>query len=188
MKQPQKIAVYFVMALFFIMITAGGCSVAKKPEPSPTVPSPQASPVPQSQNKTLPVRNMPTNNKELNRISKMLAAEAAKVSGVKGSTVVISGNTAYVGVDIANEAEKSRTDRIKKEVARVVKVKEDRLANVMVSTDADIITRLKRISTGLSKGQPLSAFNREMAEIARRMSPNTPTTPTKPGTSPRTTP
>jgi len=174
MKKSYKLPIYLVLALFFLMIAVlGGCTTAKKPAPEPTAPSPQVMPTPQTPAPLpAPAKNMPTNTTELNRISKTLADEAARVPGVKSASVVISGNTAYVGVDISAQAEKGKTDRIKSDVAKVVKSKENRLTNVLVSTDADTTTRLKKIADGLAKGQPMTAFNREMAEIARRMSPN----------------
>ncbi|WP_066639641.1 YhcN/YlaJ family sporulation lipoprotein [Desulfolucanica intricata] len=175
MRKQWRLSVYAIMVFVIaalIVTVIGGCTAAQKPDPKPNEPNPQVSPAPQTPTPT-PVRNMPTNTDQINRISERLAADVARIPGVNSAAVVISGNTAYVGVDMDAGVEKRTTNNIKNDVVRVVKKGEPRLANVLVSTDADTVTRLKKIGDGLAQGKPMSAFDREMAEIARRMSPNT---------------
>ncbi|MCL6560230.1 MAG: YhcN/YlaJ family sporulation lipoprotein, partial [Firmicutes bacterium] len=114
---------------------------------------------------------MPTNPEEINRMAANLANTAARVPGVNGATVVIAGTTAYVGVDEKADLEKGETERVKRDVSNEVKKAEPRLTAVYVSSDADTVTRLRRIADGIAAGQPVSAFDRELAEIAKRLSP-----------------
>jgi YhcN/YlaJ family sporulation lipoprotein len=90
---------------------------------------------------------------------------------VNKATVVLSGRTAYVGLDIKAGTEKARTDAIKRDVANRVKRAEPRLARVLVTTDTDTVTRLNRVASGMARGKPISAFTDEMREINRRMTP-----------------
>jgi YhcN/YlaJ family sporulation lipoprotein len=114
---------------------------------------------------------MPTDPRETGRLADRLATEAKRVEGVERATVVLAGNTCYVGLDIRDGVERKETNRIMEEVAERLKKTEPRLTRVMVSTDADVFTRLKRIADGLKQGRPISAFTRELGEINRRMTP-----------------
>lgn len=155
-----------------------GCKAAKKPAPAPTpTPAPKTAPkvVPKT---TTPAKKpvtqpMPTTSAELHKLATKLAGEAAKVPGVKKATVVLSGTMAYVGLDLKANVEGSKTNTIKKDVADKVKKADKRLTNVYVSSDADTVTRIKKVAEGIGKGRPISAFSREMAELGRRIVPKT---------------
>lgn len=114
---------------------------------------------------------MPTNPAEVNRVASNLSNVAARVPGVNGATVVIAGTTAYVGVDQKAGLEKGDTERVKRDVSNEVKKAEPRLTAVYVSSDPDTVTRLRRIAEGIAAGQPISAFDNELAEIVKRLSP-----------------
>lgn len=154
-----KIAVALAVILVFGIIPAAGCSAFKKP-------APQNQPNVQTQQEP-----MPTEAGEVNAIAGRLAGTADSVPGVNGATVVVAGTTAYVGIDEKAGLEKGETDRIKRDVSNEVKKAEPRLTAVYVSSDPDIITRLRRIADGIGAGQPVSAFAGELAEIAKRLSP-----------------
>lgn len=147
-----------------IMLTAG-CNAAKKPAPQNPpgvqVPAPAA---PSGE-------PMPTNPDEVNKIAANLSNVASQVPGVNGVTVVIAGTTAYVGVDQKAGVEQSDTENIKRDVSNAVKKAEPRLTSVYVSSDPDTVTRLRRIADGITAGKPISAFDNELAEIAKRISP-----------------
>lgn len=147
------------------IVLAAGCTALRKPAPEnppgAQVPAPAA---PSGQ-------PMPTDPAEVNRIASNLSNAAARVPGVNGATVVIAGTTAYVGIDQKAGLEKGETERVKRDVSNAVKKAEPRLTAVYVSSDADIVTRLRRIADGIAAGQPVSAFDSELAEIAKRLSP-----------------
>ncbi len=154
-----------LLTLTLCITCTAGCTPAKKPLP----PAPRTAP----RTPAPGVSRMPTTSPELNRIATKLAAEADKVPGVKKATVVLSGNMAYVGLDLQADIEAGRTNAVKRDVAVRVKNADKRLTNVYVSTDADIVTRIKRVSEGIRKGQPVSSFDRELTEIGRRIVPRT---------------
>lgn len=162
----KKLLAWLSTLTLAVMLVAG-CAVARKPAPpSPAAPAPTA-PGPAA---TAP-RPLPTTAAEAHRLATKLAAEAQKVSGVKSATVVLSGNTAIVGLDIKAGVERGRTAAIKNEVARRVRAADNRIATVQVTTDADTITRIRRVAQGISRGTPVASFNREIQEILRRITP-----------------
>ncbi|NPV28620.1 MAG: YhcN/YlaJ family sporulation lipoprotein [Firmicutes bacterium] len=143
----------------------GGCRPARKPAPS----SPRA-----TRQAPSPARKpAPTTPAEARRMADRVAREAAKVPGVRRATVVISGKTAFVGLDLKANVEKTRTTAIKNEVVRRVKTAEPGITTVNVTSDPDLVARLRRIADGVKKGKPVSNFASELAEISRRIAPRT---------------
>jgi len=157
MKRIKMLPVLVSVLIMGMMLTAG-CGAARKP-------------VPQNTPNGISQAPMPTSPDEVNKIASDLSGVAARVPGVNSATVVITGTTAYVGVDQKAGLEKNETDRIKQDVSDEVKKAEPRLTAVFVSSDPDIVTRLRRVADGVAAGQPVSSFADELSEIARRLSP-----------------
>ena len=85
---------------------------------------------------------------------------------------LMEGSTAaYVGIDQKAGLEDEETERIKRDVSNEVKAAEPRLTAVYVSSDPDTVSRLRQIANGIANGQPVSAFDQELAEIVKRISP-----------------
>lgn len=164
MKRIGKLPV--LVAVFIIGISlVAGCNAAKKPAPeNPPVSQVPAPAAPSGE-------PMPSNPEEMNKMASNLSTAAARVPGVNGATAVIAGTIAYVGVDQKAGLEKSDTERVKRDVSDEVKKAEPRLTAVYVSSDPDTVTRLRRIADGIAAGQPISAFDNEVAEIAKRLNP-----------------
>jgi YhcN/YlaJ family sporulation lipoprotein len=164
MKLPVKL-VTWIAALVFGAAMVTGCNAAKKPEAqNPPTQQPAAPAVPNQQ-------PMPTDGAELSNIANQISSAAMKVRGVNNATTVIAGSVAYVGVDQKAGTEMGETDRIKREVSDEARKVEPRLTAVYVSSDADTVTRIRKVAEGIAAGQPLSTFDREIAEIVKRMSP-----------------
>jgi len=160
----KKTAV-LVIALLIGLLIVSGCNALRKPAPENRPESQVPAPA-------VPSREpMPTSTEEVDRIATELARVAGQVSGVNGATVVISGTTAYVGIDQKAGLESEETERIKRDVSNAVKAAEPRLTAVYVSSDPDIVSRLRQIASGIASGQPVSAFDKELAEIVKRISP-----------------
>ncbi len=156
---------FLVGVLVLGIMLAAGCAALQKPAPQ----NPPGDQVPET---AAPSQEpMPTDPAEVDKITSKLTETVAGIPGVNGSTVVLSGTTAYVGVDEKAGLEKGETDRIKRDVSNEVKKAEPRLAAVYVSSDPDMTTRLRKIADGVAAGQPVSSFDNELAEIAKRLSP-----------------
>jgi YhcN/YlaJ family sporulation lipoprotein len=152
-----------LMGAIFVFLAVTGCAALRRPAPPEQVPG-----APPGARQTLP--NDP---REASRLADRLAKVAAETPGVNRATVVLTGTTAYVGVNLEAEMEKERTEATKREVAKRVKDAEPRVERVMVTTDTDTVTRLKNIAEGVRRGEPVSAFADELKEINRRATPIT---------------
>lgn len=145
-----------------ILLFSVGCSAQKKPflsngnPPAPTAPAPS--------------RPLPNDPNQSSRVAERLAGEALKVQGVDSASVVVTGSTAMVGVNLKPGADAAA---VKSEVARVVKGADNRVKNALVSTDPELNQRLVRISKGIAEGRPISGFSNEISELLKRLSPAT---------------
>jgi YhcN/YlaJ family sporulation lipoprotein len=154
-----------VVLLFLVagLCFAGGCRIEREPARSPAPTSP-VTPAPER-------KPMPTDPRETSRLADSLASEAREVEGVQRATIVLAGNTCYVGLDLKDGVERQQTNRVMEQVAERLKKTEPRLERVMVSTDPDVFTRLQRIASGIEEGRPISAFTKELGEMNERMTP-----------------
>lgn len=149
-----------ILLSVFVLTAMTGCPAQRKPlgegnPPAPTAPAPQ--------------RPLPTAPNESSRLADALADEAVKVQGVNKATVVLTGSTALVGVDLKPGAD---ANTVKDGVAKAVKSANNQIANVLVSTDPELNSRLVNISKGIAEGRPISAFSSEITEIIKRLSPS----------------
>lgn len=166
MKVIRGLKILFaIMLLGIITISSLGCNAQRKPAddgaraPAPTAPAPAAP--------------LPENPAEANRLAGSLAEKAVRVEGVKEATVVLTGSTALVGIDLQAGINRENTSAVKAKVAEIVKGADNRIKNVLVSTDPDTVTRISRVSRGIAEGRPITSFSKEVGEIIRRISPAT---------------
>lgn len=162
----RKIFAGLMALVLLVLCGLAGCTAARKPERKPTPPRTTQTP------STAPRSTAPSTTAD-RAMADRVAREAVRVSGVKEATVVISGRTAYIGLTLNPNVKKTRTITIKKVVADRVRTAEPSLTRVNVTSDPDLVARLKRISDGIKKGKPVSSFASELAEIDRRITPKT---------------
>ncbi|KEI06741.1 YhcN/YlaJ family sporulation lipoprotein [Clostridium botulinum] len=94
-----------------------------------------------------------------------------KIKDVKGSSVIITGDKALVGIKLEGNVEDAKTKEIKAEVEKVVKNTDKNLKSVAVSADVALFTRISKVGEGLRSGRPFSEFTNEVGEIFRRILP-----------------
>lgn len=169
MKVKIKSLAFWAVVATIILVLAAGCTTARKPAPTtpieqgPTVTEPRTSPGTSSA--------LPTKPAEMRSLALKIARNVEKVPDVRKASVVLTGRTCILGLDIKPGLEGSRTDRIKNEAARQARMVDKRIITVRVTTDLGLVTRIKRINEGISKGTPLRSFTVETGEIIRRISP-----------------
>lgn len=170
----KRLLAILMSAVLLSTLVVGCKSPAKKPVPPPSPPPktmPKVTPTPAK--KPAAVSPMPTASPEMHKLATKLAADAAKVPGVKKATVVLSGTIAYVGLDLKPNIAAAKISTIKTDVADRVKKADKRLTSVIVTSDVDTVTRIKNVANGIAKGKPLSSFASQITEIGRRITPKT---------------
>lgn len=150
-----------VVVGLLVFLTAAGCQALRKPDvgqgnrPAPTAPAPN---VP-----------LPTNPTESNRLAQSLVAEVINVQGVETAAVVLTGSTALVGVSLEPGTDAAAA---KGQVGDVIKRSDNRIKNVLVTTDPELNRRIENISSGVARGRPIGAFTNEIRELLKRLSPS----------------
>ena len=118
--------------------------------------------------------NMIRNNRDntaSNRAEK-IAKKVSSLNDVNNATVVISGNTALVGVNMKNNLEGKMTNDLKNKVEKTVRNTDTNIKNVSVTADADLYKRLSNMARDVRTGKPISGFAKEIQEILRRITPS----------------
>lgn len=154
MKSSRKLMIVIMVFLFSATMLLAGCNTAKKP----------VTPTPQTTKDT----NITTSNAK--QVANQCAAEANKVSGVNKATAVVSGKTIYIGLDMNANLEKSKSAEIERTVLNRIKELHPGYT-VMVTSDADTVTRIKNVAEGVAQGKPISSFSKELQDIDTRITP-----------------
>lgn len=166
MDKSKKSFLSIVVILIFALFLAVSC--ARAPERRPTPPQNTTPP----QNVTPPQTQPRADMTESQRIAQRLSDEAKTVEGVRSATVVVSGNTAIVGINLDRNIEASKTQAIKDEIEDRFKRVEPRIDRVVVTADADLVKRIENLGKGVAEGRPLSEFTKEFNAILTRMTPS----------------
>lgn len=114
------------------------------------------------------------NNVRLNTTTQSaddLERTVEQVKGVKDATVVISGNTAYVGLDLDNNTNTVNNTNIKNTVTQQIRASNTNINTVYVSTETGFMDRLRDVGTGIRGGRPISGFTTELRDMVRRINP-----------------
>lgn len=117
-------------------------------------------------------RNINNSNADLSDRADKIAENVADLKEVNDATVIISGNTAIVGVDIKDQIEGALTTNLKKKVEKTVRNTDKSIRNVTVTADADLFKRIQNIGRDIRAGKPISGFGSEIEEIIRRITPS----------------
>jgi len=168
-----------------LLLAFTACSMRQNPSQKPappknqkTIPSPSDSTTKNRQTIPSPSDTTTPNKKPstpAHTQASKLAQAAEEVEGVKAATVVVTGTTALVGLETDPNIEDKETSTIKKQVINEVKRADNSIKTVTITTDPNLITRLKKVAQGIKDGKPISSFTDELAEITRRITPKTET-------------
>lgn len=164
----HKRNVLILLSFVLLVSLAMACSPQQRPQER-TTPAPQqrVTPAPEAPGNRTPERDAT----EDTRRAEAIANSVEDINGIKAATVIVTGTTAYVGVDLSGNVEGNMTDAMKQSVIDTAKKTDRMLNNVFVSADVDTVTRLKNFSKDIQQGKPVSGFLDELAEMFRRPAP-----------------
>ena len=113
------------------------------------------------------------NNLDAQERAERLVNLATKVPQVNDATAIVMGNIAIVGIDVNAKLDRPRVGTIKYTVAEALK-KDPQGANALVTSDPDIMQRIREMNQDIQNGRPLGGFAEELADIAGRIIPQLP--------------
>jgi len=163
-----------LLALLILLISIGvvGCQKAEKYTPNNNLDN--------DLNKDINDDNYGYNNMDNNNDLNMdwssradkIEDEVTSIKNVNDASVLITENTAIIGVDLNEDVKGTLTDDLKDEIKKVVKSTDKDITNVTVTADADLLERIQGIGSDIRKGDPVSGFGDEIKEILRRITPS----------------
>lgn len=111
------------------------------------------------------------NNRNNTERARRIADKIEDIQGINRAYVLISGDTAIVGVNMDNEAEGQITKDLKNKIERAVKRVDDDIDNVSITADPDLFTRIRNMFNDMDDGNPIEGFADQFQEILRRITP-----------------
>ncbi|HYE84402.1 MAG TPA: YhcN/YlaJ family sporulation lipoprotein [Clostridia bacterium] len=123
--------------------------------------------------------NFALNNNRGTTQADSIARAVEQMTGVDNATCVVSGNTAYVGIDTdgdltgRNIAYGNATDltAVKRACAQRVKSVNPNIQTVYVSTDANFFDRLRNVGDRVRNGGNVNNFRNELNTLIRGLTP-----------------
>lgn len=124
------------------------------------------------------LRNNIVNDRDFNNnmnnsreLARKIADRVEDIEGINRAYVLISGDTAIVGVNMDNEAEGQIARDLKDRIERVVKKVDNDIDNVSITADPDLLTRIRNMFEDIDEGNPIEGFANQFEEILRRITP-----------------
>lgn len=104
--------------------------------------------------------------------AELIANKVARMTNVEDASVVITNNTALVGVDITNGRNVEMSQDMRTQIERTVRNADRRINNVVVTAEPDIFDRIGEIGMDIRRGRPMTGYTNEIEKIMRRITPN----------------
>lgn len=187
MKKRFKVISLIAILALVISISMVGCTTRRPAKPNTPYNDQLNRNMNYTGNTTDMNRNMNTdlnnrniNENNINTRNNLTYDQATKIANkveelreVKNATVVISGNTALVGISTTDNLEGKMTTNLKNKVEKAVKNTDTNIKNVSVTASPDLYKRIENVGKDIRAGKPLSGFAAEIEEIIRRITPTT---------------
>lgn len=169
----KRIVGILVSCMLVLAFVVTGCTPRQRPAPTPSTPAPRTATPPRTVTKPKTVAT------DMVARSRNIANQVAAMPEVEKAAVVITGNTALVGVTIKGSVEGKLSDQVKKKIETTVKTVDKGIKNVVVTADPDLFDRIRLMMNDIAKGKPVSGFTREINEMINRITPITPKVKTR---------
>lgn len=154
----KKLIMPIVIAL--IIASLAGCMPLRRPTPTPT-------PAPTPINPMTPAPQGNVQATTADRVVKLVNA----MPEVKSSYALVVGNVAMVGVDLRDKLTADRENVLKTRISADTKRQMPELAEVWVTSDPDLVTRIRDLAGRIGRGEPVTGFFDEISNIAKKLQP-----------------
>lgn len=164
--QKKLIKLIVAAVMVSILLNLAGCMPMRRPAPTPaptpTNPENQLDP-----RNTAPGQNQNVQATTADRVVRLVNA----MPEVKGSYALVVGNVAMVGVDMRDRLSGDKENELKDRISAETKRQMPELAEVWVTADPDLVTRIRDLASRIGHGEPITGFFEEISEIAKKLQP-----------------
>ncbi len=163
--------IYILFVSLLTVSLAVGCAPQQRPAPD-TTPAPQQRTQPLPDTPEGPANRVPNSDpQEDARRADNIANRVDELEGVEEATVIVSGVTAYIGIDMDEDMQGRMTDTLKQRVIDTAQTSDRMLTRVYVTADVDAVQRLRNYARDIERGEPATGLIRQIEEIFRRPAP-----------------
>jgi len=110
---------------------------------------------------------------EFRQLADKLSNQAVKVQGVDNATVILQGQgnrvSAIVGVVLDKKVRRQESNKVMDEVAKRVSQADPRIKRVQVTSDPDLVAKIRSIAKKVADGEPVSQLQGDITEVSRRI-------------------
>lgn len=104
------------------------------------------------------------------RVSDEVANRLEDMKDVKGASVIITDNKAYVAVNLTND--KNLTNDLEKKIVDQVRKYDEGADHVYVSANPDFVKSMNGYANDIQNGKPIGGLFDEFGDMVRRMFPD----------------
>jgi spore cortex protein len=105
------------------------------------------------------------------RVADEVANRLEDMKDVKGASVIITDNNAYVAVNLTND--KNLTNDLENKIVDQVRKQDVGADHVYVSANPDFVKSMNEYSNDIQNGKPIGGLFDEFGDMTRRMFPDT---------------
>lgn len=116
--------------------------------------------------------NSSTNFGNMGTSANEIAEKISQLPEVNRASVVISDDTAIVGCSLRGNTQGTMTNALRQKIRGIVNESVD-IDNVSITTDPDMTSRIRNMSTSILQGNPVEEFAEDIRELIRDITPNT---------------
>jgi len=98
-----------------------------------------------------------------------IADSIVDLTGVDNATVLISGTTAIVGVDVSEGTEGVISNDLRNDVENVVRRTDTEIREVRITADRDLFNRIDEIEQSLMNGENANSFTKDIESIMNKI-------------------
>ena len=113
------------------------------------------------------------NGRNTMRLADDIAQRVANMQDVGNATVFVTGDNAYVAVDMPGNRQGHLTNDLKGRIAKTVRGMDNDIDDVYVSADPDFFNRMGKYAGDVRNGRPIQGMVNQITETIRRVFPTT---------------
>ena len=103
--------------------------------------------------------------------AKQMASMIAALPEIEKATVLLTGNTALVGIHISQTLSNDQLDALKEKIQNQIQKEQPHIRHVSVTHSPELVGRMTVIAEDIMEGRPIQGLADEIGVILRRATP-----------------
>lgn len=107
----------------------------------------------------------------LSQRATQIAKDINSIDGVEKATVIITGETALIGLNLGDSLNDEQISNIKKLAETKTKDSNNGIKNAAVTASPEIVQRITNLANDIKEGKPISGLADELGNLIKRVTP-----------------